>query len=78
MACIVFQAVEGRAVLVAGDPEREHMAECERRGGIPYHVNVIRKLVSGLPATLPARTTTGTQPSLAAEMIHQYCKSLKF
>ena len=73
MACIVFQAVEGRAVLVAGDPEREHMAECERRGGIPYHVNVIRKLVSRLPATLPART----QPSLAVEVIHQYCRSLK-
>ncbi|KAK3108158.1 hypothetical protein FSP39_002186 [Pinctada imbricata] len=34
-------AEEGKPVLVAGDPEREHMKECDQRGGIPYHPNQI-------------------------------------
>lgn len=29
-------------VLVAGDPERQHMAKCDRAGGIEYHANQIK------------------------------------
>lgn len=32
---------EDRPVLVAGDPERKHMAECDEIGGIKYHQNQI-------------------------------------
>lgn len=32
--------------MVAGDPEKKHMAECDSKGGIPYHPNVIGNLVS--------------------------------
>ncbi|XP_055505078.1 uncharacterized oxidoreductase YjmC-like [Leucoraja erinacea] len=31
----------GLGVLVPGDPEQQHMAECDRHGAIPYHVNVV-------------------------------------
>jgi hypothetical protein len=34
-----YKAEEGKPVLVAGDPERQHVAKCELLGGIPYHVN---------------------------------------
>lgn len=38
---ILLQTEHEEEVLVAGDPERQHMAMCEERGGIPYHPNQI-------------------------------------
>ncbi|CAH3178762.1 unnamed protein product, partial [Porites lobata] len=32
------------AVLVAGDPEREHMRKVKQDGGICYHVNILHAL----------------------------------
>ncbi|XP_078615013.1 putative oxidoreductase YjmC isoform X1 [Branchiostoma floridae x Branchiostoma japonicum] len=38
--CRNLEPAEGETeVLVAGDPERKHMAMCDAQGGIPYHVN---------------------------------------
>ncbi|XP_051885429.1 uncharacterized oxidoreductase YjmC-like [Pristis pectinata] len=31
----------GLCVLTPGDPERQHIAECEQHGAIPYHVSVV-------------------------------------
>lgn len=36
----------GEPVLVAGDPERQHMAQNDRQGGIEYHANQIKMAVS--------------------------------
>ena len=44
----IFQAEGEPAVLVAGDPEREHMRKVKQDGGILYHVNILHALVSGL------------------------------
>ena len=42
----VFHQIEGEsAVLVAGDPEREHMRKVEQDGGIHYHVNLLSAMV---------------------------------
>ena len=43
--CLYLQAPGEENVLVAGDPERQHMELCERRGGIPYHPNQIDFMV---------------------------------
>jgi len=42
----VFQADGETAVLVAGDPEREHMRKVRKDGGICYHVNLLKAMVS--------------------------------
>jgi len=37
------EGAEGE-ILVAGDPEKAHMAKCEREGGIRYHPNLIQSM----------------------------------
>lgn len=44
--CSLFKAEGESAVLVAGDPERKHMRKVEGEGGIRYHVNLLRAMVS--------------------------------
>jgi len=41
-----LQAEGETEVLVAGDPEHRHMAECDKQGGMRYHPNAIEILVS--------------------------------
>ena len=42
----VSRQIEGEsAVLVAGDPEREHMRKVEKNGGIHYHVSLMNAMV---------------------------------
>lgn len=46
----------GKPVLIAGDPERKHMAECDRLGGIPYpeaQINFIHELARSLKIEVP-------------------------
>ena len=33
------------AVLVAGDPERQHMHKVDKDGGIHYHINLVEAMV---------------------------------
>ncbi|KAK6188463.1 hypothetical protein SNE40_004632 [Patella caerulea] len=41
--CRSLQPAEGEdKVLVAGDPETQHMSNCDKIGGIPYHPNQIQ------------------------------------
>ena len=45
--CICVLQAEGEtAVLVAGDPEKEHMRKVSEDGGIYYHENVLKSMVS--------------------------------
>lgn len=39
------QADPNFPVLVAGDMERMNMQECDKMGGIPYHINVVNHMV---------------------------------
>ena len=43
---ILTQAEGETEVLVAGDPERKHMALCDKLGGIPYQKKQIEHAVS--------------------------------
>lgn len=41
-----FHQIEGEsAVLVAGDPEREHIRKVDQDGGIHYHINLLSAMV---------------------------------
>lgn len=41
-SCRNQEPVEGEPnVLVAGDPEKQHMKKCDTQGGIAYHINQI-------------------------------------
>ena len=42
----MLQAEGETAVLVAGDPEKEHMRKVFEDGGIYYHENVLKSMVS--------------------------------
>ena len=41
-----MQAEGETEVLVAGDPERQHLEKVKRNGGIHYHVNLLSAMVS--------------------------------
>jgi len=43
--CYILQADGETEVLVAGEPERRHMAMCDKQGGMRYHPNAIEILV---------------------------------
>ena len=43
---LLMQAEPDKPVLVAGDPERAHIALVDSEGGIRYHVNQIKASVS--------------------------------
>lgn len=51
----IFQAEGEPAVLVAGDPEREHIRKVRQDGGIHYHVNMLRAMVSSYDECLLTR-----------------------
>ena len=44
--CLFFKVDGEGEVLVAGDPERKHMALCDKLGGIPYQKKQIEHAVS--------------------------------
>ena len=47
--CFFFPKAEGEtAVLVAGDPEREHMRKVRQDGAIHYHVNLLKNMVCSI------------------------------
>ena len=46
MSLYIIKVDESLPVLVAGDPERLNMVECDKRGEIPYHPNQIQHVVS--------------------------------
>ena len=49
----VLQAEGETEVLVPGDSERQHMASCDRKGGIAYKLKQIEWAVSGKSITPP-------------------------
>ena len=42
----MLQADASKPVLVAGDPERQHIGKVEKEDGITYHINQINDSVS--------------------------------
>lgn len=57
----VLQADGETAVLVAGDPEREHMRKVRQDGGIRYHVNLLQAMVSIHKRLSARKHVTGTK-----------------
>lgn len=43
---VLLQADPDTPVMAAGDPERMNMKRCEDMGGIPYHISVVKYMVS--------------------------------
>lgn len=53
---IDFFPESGKPVLIAGDPERTHMAKCDELGGIPYpqtQIDFIHQLAQQLKIDVP-------------------------
>ena len=55
--CMNCLQAEGETeVLVPGDTERQHMAACDKQGGIAYQLKQIEWAVSAISYSLPTQT----------------------
>lgn len=73
----LLQADGEEQVLVAGDPERIHMAKCDNQGGIPYHPNVINNLVRTNDTPHPGSEKAFVHSKLSSSLLHLVnCKTI--